>query len=87
MFKIEVLKLDEQKDYLRKYEVSVTEVRKILAISRDKAKQLVSCVRATNYQYYKKNGFMYNICSVSPLHLMLYLGWSREEFFDFIKHE
>lgn len=84
MRKIDLSEISNKKEYLNRYSLTITEVRRLLGIGRDRATILVSQVRAVNAAYYKKMGEVFGLTCVAPLHLMVYLGWTREEFFKYL---
>lgn len=72
------------KEYLKKTILNISDIKKMLNIGKDKAKILVIKIRSENENYYRKKSNFYGLTSISPIHLVLYLGWTRQEYFNFI---
>lgn len=69
---------------LNKFELNISEIANILNISRPKAKKIVENIKKKNKEFYKNNT-AYAINRIAPIHLVDFLGLSREEFIKYLK--
>lgn len=73
---------DKKKELLSKTQLTIKEVKELFETNLDKARKLVHEIRNKNNDFY--NNPIYKQSCVSPLHLLNYLGITREEYFNYI---
>lgn len=84
MKKIELTDKLLNKEYLKKSSLNITEIREVFGIARDRAQGIVREIRQRHKIFYKERTIIFGSTSIAPMHMMMYLGYSREEFLKLI---